>query len=115
MGHGTHYFGYIQTIDDDRKIENEKAIRDFEFDDLWPFVDAFGRFNEHYWGGIISYGLHIKGDEPSDIALWLKGFHNLLSKLDGFSAEIHVVPEIICPRFFRTCLLYTSPSPRDRG
>ncbi len=101
MGHGTHIFGYIQTLDDNKKLDNQKTIKAFEFDDPWPFINAFGNVNEHYWGGMISYGLHMKGDEAGDVALWLRGFHKLINKLDDFSAEIHVNPEWICPPFYR--------------
>lgn len=101
MGHGTHIFGYIQTVPDDLKEVNRQIIRDFEYDCAWPFVNAFSEENDFYWGGMVGYALHLKGDLPSDAAAWLKRFHVLINQLNGVRAAFCFQPEITYPNFTR--------------
>ena len=78
---------------------------------VYPKADGEGAANGAAWNGLTGVTESPSGAEPTDLWADNMKYARLISGEDySFTIEAYMYPEE-----FEPCLLYTSPSPRDRG
>jgi hypothetical protein len=84
-------YGYILTRQDEDDV-TIRALRDFPFDEAYPFPDRFGEPHPARGASMVAFGLYTKWlEERWD--LWRARFHELLGALPSTEAEVIVSDE----------------------
>jgi hypothetical protein len=85
MGSQTIVHGYIELVPE-MSEENAKVLKNYQFDESYPFPDIFGKMHPGYGAEILSFGGSLKSVDE-DWGEWKKKFESLLSELHAYSAR----------------------------
>ena len=112
--HGDDYIDFLRIVTPDNMHDYLRQLQRFNVGEDCPVFDGLFEFCQIYTAGSIGGAARLNNKESDIVINWSGGLHHAKkSEASGFCYINDCVLAIL--ELLKNCLLYTSPSPRDRG